>query len=50
MLTVDYTFYKNKMPVLVQIFTAFVFNSTSYDSNIEVPIHFLYVSYIFIQF
>lgn len=45
----DYTFYKNKMPALVQIFKAFVFNSTSYDSNIEVAICFLYVSYIFIQ-
>lgn len=45
----DYTFYKNKMPILVQIFKAFVFNSTSYDSNIEVAIHFFYVFSIFIQ-
>lgn len=46
----DYTFYKNKIPVLVQIFKAFVFNSTSCDCNIESAIHFLCVCYIFIQF
>lgn len=46
----DYTFYKNKMPVLVQIFKTFVFNSVLCDSNIESAIHFLYVCYIFNSF
>lgn len=48
-LTMDYTFYKNKMPVLVQIFKAFVFDSTLCGSNIEAAIHFLGVCCIFIQ-
>lgn len=47
MFIVDYTFYKNKMPVLVQTFKTFVFNSTLYDSNIEAAIHFLYMCCIF---